>query len=245
MPENSDSRNRTHIRPRRDIDLLLGSATRADMIWVYLQNPDKWLGPSEMARLTGRTLSDVQRNNTILWEIGLINPYVSSGSFKENSVTNALRRLPSEISRTLQANKVFKNTFRLDGTHPWVPALRMLLERSVGSLFLLQKALESLDGIEAAFVFGSFATSEQRPDSDIDLVVIGEHTLMTLAEPVSEIEKRVGREVQIIAYSPEEWRSKVESRSHFVVSLMESPKIFLVGDSSNLERITHSAKNEI
>jgi predicted nucleotidyltransferase len=222
---------------KRDIDKLFGSAARIDLLWAYMQNPDKWLGPRELQRLTGRSLSDIQRNNVILAEMGLIEIYAAGGSCAPEQIVGALEN-------TLSEKRVYRSHFILNQDHPWLPALRMLLERSIGSVHILQEYLESVTGIEVAFIFGSYATSEQRPDSDIDLTVIGEHTILSLAEPLDEIERRVGREINVIARSPAEWREKLKARDHFVMSLIDSPKIYLVGDASKLESITLGRKSE-
>jgi predicted nucleotidyltransferase len=222
---------------KRAIDLLFGSGTRIDILWAYLSNPDQWLEPRDLATLTRHTLSDVQRNNTILESLELIEHYAYCGPLNPRAIGGAFPSI-EELS-------VFGNRFTLNKDHPWIPALRMLLEKSIGSLRILSDAIQKIPDIDVAFVFGSFATSEQRPDSDIDLMVIGKHDFSTLAEPVSNVEERIGREVNYIAYTPEEWREKFAGRNHFVSSLVDSPKVFLVGDSSILDRITVPLLNEI
>ena len=206
----------------REVDWLFGSGTRVDVLWCFLQNPDDWFGSRDLEKLTGRSQSDCRRNMKILSNLGLIKN-VRSGH--------------NEI-------RLSGNRFILNKNHPWIPPLRMLLEKSIGGLSILSEAVQKLPDIEVAFVFGSFATSEQTPLSDIDLMVIGRHSLMTLAEPISEVEERIGRDIQIIAYSPEEWQNKFKERNHFVASLMGSPKIFIVGDAVKLEKITIPFLNE-
>jgi predicted nucleotidyltransferase len=220
------------------IDLLFGSGARVDILLAYLQHSDKWLGPRELQFITGRSLSDIRRNNEILSKIGLINIY----DVGENRTP---RNIPEETNHVGKEHRMFRNHYILNNEHPWIPALRMLLERSIGSLNILQKTLSRLNGVEVAFVFGSYATSEQSPESDIDLMVIGDQTLMTLVEPISEVEKKVGREVSIVAYTPDEWRKAFEERSHFVVSMMEAPKTFLVGNQLKLDKITLGDSHEV
>jgi uncharacterized protein len=221
---NSDVSSEPVKKDERKIDWIFGSGTRVDVLWCFMQNPEEYLGSRDIERLSGRSQSDVRRNMLLLFSSGLIE------------------------SRILQGNNGLKNSgskYRLNKKHPWVPALRMLLERSIGSLKILEDSLGEMPGIKVAFVFGSFATSEQRPDSDIDLIVIGEQTLKTLSAPLYELEKKIGREINAITNTPVEWRSKFESGNHFVKSLMESPKIYLVGDAMKLEMITIGILNGI
>lgn len=62
--------------------------------------------------------------------------------------------------------------------------------------------------VREAYLFGSFARGDQTPDSDIDLrLVCGDSmTFGTLSEISLELEKELGREVEIVTNPPEHMR---------------------------------------
>lgn len=62
--------------------------------------------------------------------------------------------------------------------------------------------------VREAYLFGSFARGEQTPESDIDLrLVCGDTmTLGTLYELSLELEKELGRKVDIVTNPPERMR---------------------------------------
>lgn len=62
--------------------------------------------------------------------------------------------------------------------------------------------------VREAYLFGSFARGEQTPDSDIDLrLVCGDAmTFGTLYELSLELEKELGRKVDIVTNQPEHMR---------------------------------------
>lgn len=62
--------------------------------------------------------------------------------------------------------------------------------------------------VREAYLFGSFAQGEQAPDSDIDLrLVCGDAmTFGTLYELSLELEKELGRKVDIVTNPPEHMR---------------------------------------
>ena len=69
------------------------------------------------------------------------------------------------------------------------------------------RALAQYD-VSEAYLFGSFARGEQTPDSDIDLRLVCSNTMTfgTLYELSHELEKELGRKVDIVTTPPEHMR---------------------------------------
>lgn len=69
------------------------------------------------------------------------------------------------------------------------------------------RALAQYD-VSEAYLFGSFARGEQTPDSDIDLRLVCGNTMTfgTLYEISHELEKELGRKVDIVTTPPEHMR---------------------------------------
>lgn len=70
-------------------------------------------------------------------------------------------------------------------------------------LAVLAEALEGVEGIEAAYVYGSWAArlhgvAARRPVDDIDVLVLGEPDRAELYEALSGVEGRLGRPVNVV-----------------------------------------------
>ena len=68
----------------------------------------------------------------------------------------------------------------------------------------LSRVLPRYD-VREAYLFGSFARGEQTPDSDIDLRLVCDDTMTfgTLYELSLELEKKLGRKIDIVTNPPE------------------------------------------
>lgn len=81
-------------------------------------------------------------------------------------------------------------------------------------------------------VFGFVAHCGERPDSDFDLLVVGDVGLLDLAPTMADIEKAVGRWVDLLLYEPEE-RAKVRQQS-VMRTIREREKIVVLGSTDAL-----------
>jgi hypothetical protein len=58
-----------------------------------------------------------------------------------------------------------------------------------------------------------------------------------LSPALHRAEERLGREVNVTAYSPEEFREKIKSLDHFLAAVLRERKRFLKGGQSDLDEI--------
>jgi predicted nucleotidyltransferase len=119
---------------------------------------------------------------------------------------------------------------------PLYEPLRLLLERTVGVEAELRRALEGVPGIEAAFIHGSFASQTKiRPTSDVDLLVLGDADPHALRSTVRKVEARVGREIDVLAYRPDEFAALAEGGNSLVRRIIRGPVTPLVGSAEALQ----------
>ena len=107
---------------------------------------------------------------------------------------------------------------------PVYQELHGLLTKSMGPEPLLRAALSEIDGIETAFIFGSWADPNQRAPQDIDLMVIGDPDIGEVYDTVSEVEGDVGRPINVVIRSREEWANAERA---FERAVQRRPKIEL------------------
>lgn len=110
-----------------------------------------------------------------------------------------------------------------------------LLRRSVGVEQQLRAALQRPD-VPAAVIYGSWAGGTRRPDSDIDVLVIGDADLRELRRCVRPIGKAAGRTIDLTLLSVDEFQRLLAEESSFARSVLQAPTTPLVGELDSIAR---------
>lgn len=164
------------------------------------------------------------------WTLGELSQTLS---VPQSSVHRELARAES-AGLVLRDASARPHRFRAATDSPLHEALTTLLERSVGIEDQLRTALER-PGVIAAVIHGSWVSGGRRPDSDIDVLVVGDADLRDMRRVVRPIGRLAGRTIDLTLLSIEELRRLRDERSSFARRLFESPITPLVGDLASLE----------
>jgi predicted nucleotidyltransferase len=126
--------------------------------------------------------------------------------------------------------------FRANAAHPLFADLRQLVLKTAGLREVLADALRDVPGIELAFVFGSLAAGTGKAGSDVDLLVIGDAGLRTLAPRLRPAAERLGREINPVTMTAAEF-IRDRTKKTFLRDVLAKDKLFLKGNSDELARL--------
>jgi predicted nucleotidyltransferase len=128
--------------------------------------------------------------------------------------------------------------FQANFDSPLYPEIRGLVAKTVGLVGVLREALAPLAAkIAVAFVYGSIARGEEVSTSDVDLFLVGTVGLADLALPLREAQGRLGREVNPSLFAPVEFAKAARARHRFVMGVLDSAKLFVIGTEDDLARV--------
>ncbi len=125
-------------------------------------------------------------------------------------------------------------TYQVNPGCPIAPELRSIFLKTAGFATVIRDKLRELGSIKTAFVYGSFASGEADPRSDVDLMIIGEVDLIRLANLIAELEKELSRPINYVIYAEKEWNEKRAQQEPFALNVDRSPKIMLIGGENAL-----------
>jgi hypothetical protein len=110
--------------------------------------------------------------------------------------------------------------------NPATVPLRQLLVVTYGPVPLLERALSGIAGIDAAYVYGSWAArwhGEVGPaPGDVDVLIVGTPDRDAVYDALEGIDSVLGREVNVTFATPERWTSGDET---FLAALRERPLV--------------------
>ncbi|SDY93537.1 Winged helix-turn-helix DNA-binding [Modestobacter sp. DSM 44400] len=141
-----------------------------------------------------------------------------------------------EVRRLLEAGLISERRvgqarlIRPNPESPLAQPVRNLLLVSAGPVRLLAAGLRDIAGVQAAFLFGSFAARMRGEPgealNDIDVMVVGAPHPMAVYEACHRVSEQVGREVNATIMTHDE----LEEHSGFLAQVRRSPTVSLLGD---------------
>lgn len=117
-----------------------------------------------------------------------------------------------------------------------MPAVRDIVRRTGGIAEQLRRRLESMRDVHLAFLFGSYASGRDALGSDVDLFIFGTVQWDALSKELQGLAEELGREINPVVWSVDELAKPAARQIRFLRDVLGKPKIWLVGDDSELER---------
>ena len=187
------------------LDALIPSKTRAKVLTLFFTHPGERFYLRQIERLTGAPMTPVRLEVARLEQAGLL------------------------VSQ--QEGKV--KYYSVNRNCPIYPELKGLVLKTNGLGDALRQALQQIGNIQAAFIYGSFAAGEERANSDLDLMLIGDVELGALREVLRELEGKLSREINETVFGIAEFKQRKTTDS-FLARVLNGPKIMLVGNTDLL-----------
>ena len=165
------------------LDALFGSSTRSAILATLLLRPDEEFHLRRLQREVGFNLRAVNKEVDRLTDAGVL----------------------------LDRRSGNRRYVRANTAHSFYEPLRELLARTAGVIPSLRDALADAPGIDTALVFGSVAAGAERPDSDVDLLIVGAVTLSEILERLRPVETALNREINPIVMTTDEFERRREA----------------------------------
>lgn len=189
---------------------LFANPTLAEILSLFLLNPEDEFYQSDIARKTDKALMQVQRALKTLKEIGL-------------------------ISSAHSGRMIY---YRIVKDHPAFEDLKNLFLKTIALGEGIRRSLLPFQNkVCLAFIFGSVASSNESAISDIDLFVIADLTLRELSKALAPLSRGLHRELNPVIFDKKEFQKRISTKDHFLIKVLSSPKIWIIGNDNDLKHL--------
>ena len=189
-----------------DITKVFKSKARQAIFRLYFTNPEKSFYLRELERELGTPVSILRKELVSLEKEGL-------------------------FSSSRQGNLLY---YSLNKEYPLYNEIKSIVFKTVGIQGTLSKVLMGIEGIEAAFIYGSYAKSASNAKSDIDLFILGNPDEDILVKKIDSLEKSLNREINYSIYTRTDFEKKKKEKDSFVEDVLKNKKLFLLGGKNDL-----------
>jgi len=187
--------------------ILTKSAIRRKIILLFVDNQRREFYLSEIARLVKTTPGTAKRELNKLLAMDLI-VFMKKGNL---------------------------SLYKLNARYVFLKEIEVIIRKTFGIEVELNRELGKVKGISFAFLFGSYATSSMRTDSDIDLFIVGDPAEDDVRRAVRNVEDLVCREINYHIAGEAEFVQKSKTRS-FIKDIIAKP-LMLIGKENELRQL--------
>jgi len=149
------------------------------------------------------------------------------------NISRELRRL-EQMGIVQSEKRANLKYYKINPKCPYYKELKGLFLKTVGTPAVIKEVLKDIEGIDTAFIYGSFAKGQEDSGFEIDLFLVGDIDEDELVESLSDLQSRLGRNINYSMYRLEEFRKKRKEENAFITNVLKESKVVLLGNPDEL-----------
>ena len=145
----------------------------------------------------------------------------------KRNLVKKLKELKEEgimVSETSGNQRIYS----INRLYPLYEEYRKIVFKTIGIESKLKRMLKQVTGIEKVYLFGSYAKDAMEVHSDIDLLVIGEHSIMELQKEITKIQKEIGREINVVNMDMMDFEKRQKNKDPFIGTVFKEKNIKVI-----------------
>jgi predicted nucleotidyltransferase len=115
--------------------------------------------------------------------------------------------------------------FFLNKDYPFLKEYKKIILKEVGFEKLLKDKLMEIEGIDSAYLFGSYAEGKLSEESDIDLLVVGDFNSDKFQKIILEFQKKSGREINSMEITKKEVEKRIGEKDPLLEDIFSKKHI--------------------
>ena len=125
-------------------------------------------------------------------------------------------------------NKGNLKLYSINRNYPLYTEFRTIVLKTIGFEEKLRRILQKIEGVKEAYLYGSYATNKMDVHSDIDLLVVGNHNLLSLQSKLNKLQQEIKREINIVNMDEHDFKKRIKNKDPFINELLKKKHIRIV-----------------
>lgn len=185
---------------------LIVSKVRVKLLDLFFANPQELYHVREIVRRISEEINAVRRELTHLENCGL------------------LKKEP-------RGNRIY---YWINKNYPLYVDLLTIVSKETGLGEEIIKNKNRIGKVSFCLFSRKFVERRERKEDEVDILVVGDIVMAELAALIKKEEERRGKEINYTVMSNEEFNFRKRRRDPFLLGILESGKIMIIGDEEEL-----------
>jgi predicted nucleotidyltransferase len=105
---------------------------------------------------------------------------------------------------------------------------KKIVLKTLGIEKQLKDLLKGVKGVKIAYIYGSYPKDRLSAHSDIDLLVIGSHSIVSLQKKLNSLQKEIDREINVVNMDLGDFKNRKKSEDPFISGVLKVKHIEII-----------------
>ncbi len=115
--------------------------------------------------------------------------------------------------------------YSINKEFPLYSEYKNIILKSFGLEGKLKMIIRKIPGVTKAYIYGSYAKDKMDSHSDIDLLVVGSHSVMSLQKKLNELQRIIDREINVVNMGDREFVKRAKNKDAFIGEILKRKHI--------------------
>lgn len=102
---------------------------------------------------------------------------------------------------------------------------RKIVLKTTGLEHKLKEVLQKVKGVKKAYIYGSYAKDAMSVHSDIDILIVGNHNIVSLQRELNKLQRDLDREINSVSMDERELEKRLGNKAPFVTEIFKDKLI--------------------
>ncbi|PJC46943.1 MAG: hypothetical protein CO036_00195 [Candidatus Omnitrophica bacterium CG_4_9_14_0_2_um_filter_43_12] len=115
--------------------------------------------------------------------------------------------------------------YGINEKYPLYAEYKKIVLKTIGFEDRLKKIMDATTNIKEVYIYGSYARDKMDVHSDIDLLVVGDHSIAFLQKRLNKFQKEINREINVVNMDENEFKKRIKNKDPFISQVLKTKYI--------------------